>query len=220
MDYYDVPTTCTAKQIAEWDLQGREDHNENPLLFARYNLKIVNALIAKGFLEDFALIFAIVTHDQMTDYHLEPFFEKIGFTKAFVGEKEKGRGQRHMETGHLYMWCTTPDVYARSLEAYKKELTDEINALDRRRIDPERQKVPDLLLQYVRKAGLVRDNARVANRISAILMPGVTAEQVAFFIKNGYGLDVVATFGNNWTDRNFQLIKEAQVKWKQELVPY
>lgn len=218
MDFHEVPTTCTAKQITDWDLEGRT--NENPLRFAQYNKKIVEQLIRNGFYQDFALLFAIVTHDQRENYHLDKFFEKIGFEEAFVGEKEKGTAQRHQETGNLYMYCAKPVDYKRCLEAYKKELDEEINKLDRRRQDPERLKMPDLLLRDLRKAGLVRPNAFVDNAIKDVIMPGVDPKAIQFFIKSGYGLDVVEAFGENWINRNSRVIKEAQIKWKQELLPY
>lgn len=217
MDFHEVPTTCTAKQISNWDLSGRR--NENPIAFEKYNLKLVESLIQQGFFLDFAMLFAIVTHEQMESYHLEPFFEKLGFTKSFVGEKG-GDKNRHKETGSLYMWCVSPADYKEALESYKKELVARLAQLDRRKVDPKRQAMPDMLLRDLRKAELVRPNAFVDNRIRDVMMPGVEAATVAFFIKQKFGLDVVETFGANWTEKNSRVIKEAQQKWKAELIPY
>lgn len=215
MELNAVPTTCTAKQITGWSISGLT--NADPLAYARSAKKYVQELINKGFMEDFALIFAITTDQQVKSYGLEPFLKKIGFESSFTGEKEEA-AQRHKETGTLHMWCTTPKKYKESLQTYLQELTDEINRLDRRRICPERQAMPDLLLKHLRKEGLVQNNAYVDNPISQILI--ADADALAFFIRSKYGIDVTEVFGKDWTRVSSRQIKEAQQKWKNELVPY
>lgn len=213
----DVPTTCTASMITGWDIDGLNSENEKERINKR--LTTVNGLIRGGYKQDFAILFAITTQEQIDEYGLDEFLPLIGFEKSFVGEKGVSTGQRHKETGDLTMWCVRPKEYKEKLDALHKELTEIKERIDPpKKPDPKRQAFPDILLSHLRKNKMVVDNASVDNPLEQVLL--VDSEKVHAFIKIRFGIDLKTwqNRGDAWTKMTVRSIKAAQKAWKEELV--
>jgi hypothetical protein len=211
-----VPSVCTASMITGWGLQDLA-HTDDKIK-SRARLRTVTELISAGFKEDFALIFAITTEQQILTCASGEFLPKLGFQPSFTGEKQ-GSVQRHKETGQLTMWCTTPENYKTALTAYKKELEAHIEKIDPpKKPDPARQKFADIRLRALIDAGIVKKNAHADNSMKDIL--NVSEEKARTFIRLKFGVDLYAWSNRkkNWVNASYRDIKANQDAWKKQLV--
>lgn len=219
MNFNAVPTTCTATMLTGWSLS-LDVNNKDEKISKRALLKSVNNLISLGFKEDFALIFAITTENQIKSFNLNEFMPKIGFEKSFIGSKSFNKTtQRHQETGQLTMWCTSPSIYKECITNYKKELEEVLNKIDPpKKPDPERQKFPDLTMFALRKAKIIQDNSAVSNNMNSVLLVSPEIAENFIMVKFGFNISNFSKRGNKWVDLSIQSLKNYHQNWKKELV--
>jgi len=211
-----VPSVCTASMLVGWSITNIAHEDEKTRL--RVRQRTVKELMDAGYKEDFAMIFAITTEKQITDFGCADLLPKLGFQPSFTGEKE-GAVQRHKETGQLTMWCTTPENYKNSLTAYKKEIDARLAVIDPpKKADPARQKFPDIRLRDLITNNIVFKNAHADNSMKDIL--NVSEEKARTYIRLKFGVDLYAWGGRkeNWTNGSYRSIKASQDAWKKELV--
>jgi hypothetical protein len=179
-------------------------------------IRVVDELMALGYKEDFSLLEIIITDHQRTKYRLDEFIPNIGFQMVFESKKDEA-AQRQKSTGNLTVWCAEPLVYKKAIESYKKELAVLKEKIDPpKKPDPKRLAIETLLLSKLRKAKMVQDNTAVNNPIAQVLL--VEADVFQKHIKIKYGFDVNKVIGATWTKATIRQLKEAHVRWQNELL--
>ncbi len=209
-----VPTTCTASLLTGWDYSGIGSDNPKTQVNAR--LKLVDELIKGGYKEDFAILHAFTTKQQIDNNNLTEVMPKLGFEMVFHGMKsDDKKKQRHQETGDLFLWAVKPSVFKSSLESYKQELVDLKEKIDPpKKPDPKRLALPDLKLSWLRHQKIVHDNSSQDNPISEILL--IPADKAALKIKMNFGMDVKG-LKSDWTSMSVRQLKKQHEVWKNEL---
>lgn len=209
-----VPTTCTASLLTGWDYSGIGSDNPKTQVNAR--LKLVNELIKGGYKEDFAILHAFTTKQQVDNNNLNEVMPKLGFEMVFHGMKSDDTSkQRHQETGDLFLWAVKPSVFKESVQKYKQELVDLKEKIDPpKKPDPKRLALPDLKLSWLRHQKIVHDNSSQDNPISEILL--VPADKAALKIKMNFGMDV-KSLKSDWTSMSVRQLKKQHEAWKNEL---
>lgn len=209
-----VPTTCTASLLTGWDYSGIGSDNPKTQVNAR--LKLVDELIKGGYKEDFAILHAFTTKQQVDNNNLTEVMPKLGFEMVFHGMKSDDTSkQRHQETGDLFLWAVKPSVFKESVQKYKQELVDLKEKIDPpKKPDPKRLALPDLKLSWLRHQKIVHDNSSQDNPINEILL--VPADKAALKIKMNFGMDV-KNLKSDWTSMSVRQLKKQHEAWKNEL---
>lgn len=210
-----VPTTCTASLVTGWDYSHINSTDAKLQVNAR--LKFVGELKKAGYKEDFAIIHAFTTGQQVTNNGLEEIMPRLGFEKVFHGsKKDDTKKQRHQETGDLFLWAVKPSVYKEALEGWEKELTELKEKIDPpKKPDPKRLAYPDI--RGLVSAGIFAENSKMDNPIEQLLL--VPQKKAEMHIKMKFGIDVQKwnNQGDNWVKMTPRQLRDAQKRWKEEL---
>lgn len=211
-----VPTTCTASLMTNWDIPNINNKDEKVRLKAQ--IKAIKDMVALGYKNDFAVLHAFTTQNQIINNGLEQFMPLIGFKPVFRGVKSNDKiKQRHQETGDITLWATDPKTYQESIESSLETLQKRLDIIDPPKYpDPERQKWPEI--KGLAKAGLIHSNANKRNTLSSVLKVAPTA--AAMYIRTHHGIDfrVWQDKGDAWINMTIEQLRREHDKWKAELI--
>lgn len=211
MEFKETYGCCTAMMIYGWSLYTNSQKKKIDQI--KQKLSTVEALIKKGFLLDFAVIYAFTTKTQLNyaNGYTEELLKGIGFTRAFEGGKNN-TGQRHKETGEITLWAISPADYKNGLELMQKQYQSELNALETPEMKVEERKVfPDFTLTELIKTG-VATRGSVKDSFSERIQISRMAFESHFNVKFGFNpRDVLGV--TYWTGPVLAL-KEYHQDWK------
>jgi hypothetical protein len=223
MQHASVPTTCTASQIIEWNIDYREDFIEkapknSQITCIRQALQNIDNLIRGGYKQDFDLIFAIITQRQ---YDIcKDFILKCGFTEVYQGRKSDNTASRHKETGSLHMFTVHPIDYKVALDSFKKELLAKMDVLDPPMVaDPERAKYPPMELKNFYGHGIIRKKAEDVHSIRTAV---VDLDKFKALLSMQFGTDFSDEdskfLGCPLEQASIGMLLPAQNRWKEEKI--
>jgi hypothetical protein len=211
-----VASTCTCSHVVGWSVTMPVG---SPKQVLEGKLAYVNQLAGLGFKQDFKMIIATITQQQMNSSNgfIEEFMKEIGWAEVLVGPvlpngREKG-------TGALHLYAISPKEYKEGIEGYQQRLKAALKDLKKGPLDAkelaDRQSKPELLIINLKRNGLIKvDCKRIDTKISEALVVGRPVATLITHIRMRYGVDFNEVFEGKTAERTLREMKEYHAGWR------